>query len=87
MSIPSRVLISSNLRDAMNNKKLVEEVSIPSRVLISSNENSGGYYVSDDNVCQSLQGFSYLLTVDEMVETTEEIKVSIPSRVLISSNL
>ena len=63
MSIPSRVLISSNCCVATN-EDLINEVSIPSRVLISSNRLSFGKGTGKQwKKCQSLQGFSYHLTL------------------------
>ena len=59
-------------------------MSIPSRVLISSN-NSKIAREKEYDPCQSLQGFSYLLT-RYIYQITSVLPVSIPSRVLISSN-
>ena len=84
VSIPSRVLISSNPPLKDDDLKLIG-VSIPSRVLISSN-NKKMFMMDSDEECQSLQGFSYLLTLETQLIIAIML-VSIPSRVLISSNL
>ena len=63
VSIPSRVLISSNHCNGRNFSGAFYKVSIPSRVLISSNEWSIIMARENKAVCQSLQGFSYLLTL------------------------
>ena len=60
-------------------------MSIPSRVLISSNI-SHMTLRTEDTQCQSLQGFSYHLTLYK-IDNDTWFKVSIPSRVLISSNM
>ena len=84
MSIPSRVLISSN--GLVTPIILVDGiVSIPSRVLISSNRKELPMS-SENKRCQSLQGFSYLLTQRTDTNDRRTDSVSIPSRVLISSN-
>ena len=60
-------------------------MSIPSRVLISSNI-SHMTLRTEVTQCQSLQGFSYHLTLYK-IDNDTWFKVSIPSRVLISSNM
>ena len=62
VSIPSRVLISSN-QEFDNLERYGCDVSIPSRVLISSNTVAISDLKGNMIACQSLQGFSYLLTL------------------------
>ena len=68
VSIPSRVLISSNkkLQTALLQ---IPKVSIPSRVLISSNDLNKLHCKKVSELCQSLQGFSYHLTIDNCSNT------------------
>ena len=65
VSIPSRVLISSNRKYFYISAHIIKMVSIPSRVLISSNDDHKIHDTEEYKRCQSLQGFSYLLTVKE----------------------
>ena len=62
VSIPSRVLISSNIHLHFIICFQLQ-VSIPSRVLISSNTVAISDLKGNMIACQSLQGFSYLLTL------------------------
>ena len=86
MSIPSRVLISSN-----NSPFTKQDLDAVCQSLqgFSYLLTTQDWYIKSKKflVCQSLQGFSYLLTIERnIIAADSSLIVSIPSRVLISSN-